>query len=403
LNYNISHQTHLPSSAGLDVTFNKTDNGLEVLFHGYNEKLPELIDMVTKELRDIIEGLDDESFEILRDDMKKDFFNSLVDARELNTDFFTDALNLNHWTNYELYQSVEKVTMEEVIVFAYTFFAQFKTQVLVHGNITRAQTMDLVAMMRENLKPKPLDQECILKGRGYQLPQQSSVLRMGSLLKDDENSYTRIHYQAGPETILMKTMLRLLEGVLHTKAFASLRTKDQLGYDVGIKLEENSGILGLTLFLTSQEHKNSYSLVNKKMESFMTGLAQKIVEELSDEEFESLKQSRIKGLLGDDTGLYYEASRYWGEITEEDYLFNRHELAVQVTRALRKSELQDFFKSLTQRNVRKLTVQVIGNSQANDDDLQVKFLNEKLSSDEKVITNLDAFHTAMHVYPVVKI
>jgi secreted Zn-dependent insulinase-like peptidase len=93
--YNMSHGIYLPSSAGLDASFNKTDNGLELLFHGYNEKLPVLIDMVTKDLRDIIDGLEDESFEILRADMKKELFNNLVDATGLNTDYFSYLLNLN--------------------------------------------------------------------------------------------------------------------------------------------------------------------------------------------------------------------------------------------------------------------------------------------------------------------
>lgn len=392
------------SSAGLSVSWSSTTNGLGISLRGYNEKLPLLFDIVTKKLKSIADDVNEATFEVLRADIKKTLYNSLVKVKSLSGEYFSDSLRENHWSEYELFQDVDKVSLEEIQKFQQKFFRQLKIKMLVEGNMTKAQTEPVVAMLRENLNPEPIDYDYSLKNRGYRLPEDNSVLRMKSLLKGDENSFSRIFYQVGPKTIKQNSILGVLDSILYQKAFDSLRSKDQLGYSVGTSIANHNEIMGFSIYVESQENKNSHVVVQEKMEAFMTVEAKKLIEDLSDEEFEDYRQALVKALQADELDLSVEFSRHWKEIVAGDFMFDRKELTTKVAKELTKIEIQESFKQITQQNVRKLTIQVVGGTQneSSSDDLVVEFLSEKLSDTEKIVTNVERFHYAMSLYPVVK-
>lgn len=236
-------------------------------------------------------------------------------------------------------------------------------------------------------------------------------MRIKSLLVNDDNTFSKFFYQIGPNSLQVGSLSRMLEAILNPKAYDFLRSKEQLGYSVACGLEKRGGIIGLTVYVLSQEHKHLYSTVLSKMETFMDEVARKAIEELTDEDFERQKESRIKTLLAEDLSLSSEVGQNWPEIKEQDYVFDRSEMAAKKTRSLTKADLQDFFKSFTQPdNMRRLTIQVIGNqaSEGNavevkkNPNLNVEFISEKLNETENVIMSLEKFREKLFLYPVVK-
>lgn len=234
---------------------------------------------------------------------------------------------------------------------------------------------------------------------------------MKSLMPNDDNSFIRNYYQVGPKSIRLTSLLRLLESILDPKAFDFLRSKEQLGYSVGVSVENNGEILGFSTYVASQEHKHSYNKVYEKLEFFMNVIAKNAIEELTDEEFDSFKEARIKMLSSEDLEIESEVAKNWNEIVRLEYFFERVEKSIEITKTFTKSDLQEFFKSFTQpENMRKLNVQVIGNQDdggnstiaAKDREFKVQFLTEKLSDDETVITNIEEFQSTMLLYPLVK-
>jgi nardilysin len=235
-------------------------------------------------------------------------------------------------------------------------------------------------------------------------------MRIKSLLANDDNTFSKMFYQIGPNSLRVGSLSRLLEAILNPKAYDFLRSKEQLGYSVACGLEKRGGIIGLTVYVLSQEHKHLYSTVLAKMETFMGEVARKAIEELTDEDFESYKDARIKTLLAEDLALGTEVGQNWPEIKEQDYVFDRSEMAAKKTRSLTKADLQDFFKSFTQPdNMRRLTTQVIGNqagegseTAAKNPNLNVEFINEKLNESENVIMSIEKFRGNLFLYPVVR-
>lgn len=167
-------------------------------------------------------------------------------------------------------------------------------------------------------------------------------------------------------------------------------------------------VIGLFIQVSSQEHKHHYSEVLQQMEKFINETASKIVEELSDEDFEDLKDARIKMLTTEDLEVESEAHRNWKEIKTLRYMFDRQAIAAKITKSLTKSDVQEIFRSTIHiEKMRKLSVQVIGNNpngeksieDGKDREYDVKFISEKLSDDENIVLNLDEFQSKLMLYP----
>lgn len=408
LKFSLAKKVFPASTAGLTLTTKSTLKGTELKFSGYNEKLPLLIDMVTKDLKtEIVESV----FEMQKQEMKKNFGNSLLNNDVLCTDQLSSLLVNEHWTDYDFYKGIERVSFAGMRIFQQNFFHQMKVQVLMQGNITKNQAEQVVNDLVSNFSCGPLDMEYELKPQGYELPLGTNVLRLKSLMANDDNSYIKNFYQVGTESIRLVCLMRLLESILNPKAFEYLRTKEQLGYSVGVELESHAGVIGLSVFVSYQEHKHSRSEVYQKMETFMNEVAKEIIEELTDDEFESHQESRINLMSAEDLDLETEAARNWKEITEFNYVFNRFEMAAKVTKNLTKSDLQNFFKCFTDpEKLRKLSVQVIGNKVSDEDfidplkedELEVQLMTDKLTSNEMLITNIDEFRRKLLLHPAVR-
>lgn len=228
----------------------------------------------------------------------------------------------------------------------------------------------------------------------------------------DDNSVIANIYQVGPQTPRNLCLLRMIESILDPKAFDYLRTKEQLGYSVSLDVASYANILHLKLEVSSQEDKHSFPEVIEKMNFFMDVVARKAVEELTDDEFETTRDARVKMLTAEDLDLDDEVTRNWLEIKKLYYVFDRNELNAEHTKALMKVELQDFFKSFTASdNMRKLSVQVIGskttaeNSDADvkDRELNIEYMTEKLHERENLINDIEEFQSRLFLHPVIRV
>lgn len=145
--------------------------------------------------------------------------------------------------------------------------------------------------------------------------------------------------------------------------FDTLRTKEQLAYDVSGSLRDSNGILAYTINVNSQENKFSVDHVDQRIERFREELVG-IIERLSDEDFAQFKDSLAKAKLTMDNTLEDEIKRNWAEITTGEYIFDRAQREVEVLGSITKEEVLSFWRKYSGANERKLSIQVIGDSNA---------------------------------------
>ena len=391
-------------NTGLNLSTATSNKALSFSFLGYNDKMLTFFKKFIESLID--RRMEQTVFEAVRVAKKEECFNQLLRNDALGSQFLKEIVTENYYSHDDIYKAIETISFDEFVKFVTSFFAKVKAQILIQGNMTKSQSMEILRVMQENFQFEHLDEEYELRNRSYQIPLGSSVLRVRSLMLNN-NSNIRDYYQIGRDTLRARCLTRLVVSILDPKAFDYLRTKEQLGYSVGCQFNDDGAVLGIVIHVSSQERKNLFSKVSAKMENFIADVAKKIMEELTDEEFENHKESRVKMLSADFKSLSEETTRNWSEINIQEYVFNRLELAAKVIKDITKTELQGFFKSFTEPgNMRKLSVQVIGNQHNNEtfvrNEPTIEFLTDTLTEDENLIANIEEFQSKLNLNPAAK-
>lgn len=190
------------------------------------------------------------------------------------------------------------------------------------------------------------------------------------------------------------------------KAFDYLRTQHQLGYSTKCELESFGGVIGLSVYVISQEHKHNFTEVQTRITEFMQNIITNAVNELMDEDFEKLRETRINQLHTEIISLHKEVAINWDEIDDGFYRFDRREIYANVTKQITKAEFQEFYHSfMDDDNQRTVGIQIIGSKSENasitnnDDNLKVEMMSEKFTP-HNVITDIESFQHNLYLYPI---
>lgn len=188
-------------------------------------------------------------------------------------------------------------------------------------------------------------------------------------------------------------------------------------------MRDNYGILGYSITVNSQEPKFTVDHVDERIENFRRELTG-IIEAMPESDFDEIKASLAKIKLTEDNKLKDEVQRNWAEITSDEYEFDRTQKEVQYLCTITKEQLLEFHRTHYGNGERKLSVQIIGNAQAmendtsDDNELELE-PNEDLEARRRrfdaltvvdfkgepkgnLITDLMEFKNGLEIYPIAK-
>ncbi|CRK88531.1 CLUMA_CG002308, isoform A [Clunio marinus] len=397
-------------NVGYQIYLNVSETGYYVELSGFNEKLPLIVQQAINELITFMDSTDESTFQLKISELKKIYLNNISRPSSISRDYVSKITKETSLLRLEKYHMLESISLDDVKKFFQLYFHQLKVQVLIQGNVTKMKALEIVETMENKLTCVPLDNNYEPKPRVIQLPGGSSAMRLIASMSEDDNSVSKIYYQIGPITIQRNSLLKLLRGVLKSHAFEYLRTKEQLGYNVGLQSDDNEGVLSLEVNVYSQENKHNFTEVLEKMNFFIDNIAAKLIKELSDDDFNTIKTGIIRSLIAPKERLSQEVSENWNAILKLNYFFDRDQICAEFIKNVSKEELQEFFNSITGGvNMRKLIVQVIGNTESKEV-IKEKIKNleptvgiktEGLTDTERIITNISEFQRGVPFYPSV--
>lgn len=407
----MSEKLYCAVVAGLGYELYSEEKGMLLKLSGYNEKLPLLLDLVTKELK-IIGGLMEQSvFQTYQKQYKKYCYNNLINSKFFNKDCRLNIVEEDHKFFHDRYIGADNITFENLVNFAGEFLDQLKIQILVQGNLTKAKALEVGETVLRNLNSREVDHEAKTESRCRKLPVGSNVFYARSMLPNDKNSTTTNFIQLGPSSIQLQCLVEFIEKIMEEPLFDILRTQEQLGYSVSCSHRFNYGILGLSFTVQSQENKNPTTVCDERIETFVKGHMLSVFEKLTDEQFTTIQSSLIKLKNMVDVELESEVNRNWSEITSREYIFNRLELEAQAIAQFTKDQVVDFFKTqVIGEDTRKLSIQIIGNASDSDDTVddekhvpKLQILPEHhLLSRSSVIKDFESFTKSLELYPITK-
>lgn len=271
--------------------------------------------------------------------------------------------------------------------------------------------------------PFPHFQMSSIELRTTKLPVGANYLRCATFHPNDVNTVITNFYQIGPISYRTHVLIDLLGVIIQEPLFDTLRNKEQLAYDVGFTMRDNYGILGYSITVNSQEPKFTVDHVDERIENFRRELI-KTIESMAEKDFDEIKASLAKIKLTEDNKLKDEVQRNWAEITADEYEFDRIQKEVYYLSTISKQQLLEFYLTHFGNNERKLSVQVIGNTQEVEnngaDGNEIEFEeNEDLETRRKrfdaltivdfkaepkgnLIQDLMEFKRGLEIYPITK-
>lgn len=345
--------------AGVSYSLARKSTGLTLVFRGYSDTLPTLIEHVVSKLA--TPALEEKRYDVRREMMIRNFANHYK-AKPLSiiryeASYLLEAPKwhiLSYIDAFKGSNGAEKVSHPKLLDFAKgEAFSNSYFSVHVHGNTTRYQANAIVGGIT-NAMPglQPISLDAFPRLQYKQLPTEAEIiLRMHQSFADKEsllplldeaetNSAVVVLLQGDLDARPASVITELLGNALAKDAFEQLRTREQLGYIVGLNAALTHGVWSIQVLIQSSVKDAAY--LDERAEAFLSTVPT-LLSEMTDETFEDYRQSYISNLLEPPKSSSEEASLMWAEIGRSTYDFKRSGDDADLARKLTKEDLLKYW------------------------------------------------------------
>jgi insulysin len=361
--------SYAASMAGLHCNFSNTRNGMELHLSGYHDKAHVLLQRIVDTVRDF--RVTPDLFERIQSKLEQQFQEFLVAQPYQHAIYAGDlCLETPKWDIHDRLQCLASLTLNDLQHFGRHILARFQLEMLVHGNVTASEAVQLSDIVLLGWRPQaPLNQ---IDVRVVQLPAQgsegtSTVHRFSGWNEDDENSSVCNIYQVGTMDTKMNATLGLLHHLIREPAFGQLRTQEQLGYIVHTQVKTSGDKVKSLLFLIQSDSFDPIHM-DQRIEAFLVDFRHKLVQ-MSEPDFAANVGALCQSFLEKNKNLSEESSRYWHVITNQTYRFYRMSELAAAAQTVTKLDVLRFLDRhvlATSPYRRKLSVQVFGQNHIAD-------------------------------------
>ena len=141
--------------AGLDYDLHHSSLGLGISVHGYNDKMPVLLEKVLHGMR-TLEAKPDR-FQIVKERLLRGHRNHDFQVPYMQVGEYTRWLGTERsWINDELLAEIPHITLEDVEAFYPQLLNQSHIEVLVHGNAFKEDALQMTKLIESIIKPRVL-------------------------------------------------------------------------------------------------------------------------------------------------------------------------------------------------------------------------------------------------------
>ncbi|XP_078482329.1 insulin-degrading enzyme [Ciona intestinalis] len=394
--------------AGLSYKFSNSVYGIHLTIKGYNNTQRVLLEKILTKMTTF--SVDQKRFHVIKEMYTRSLKNFKADQPYQHASYFSHVVKSEKaWTKDELSAELVNLTLEMLQEFIPKFMKRLHVQMLMHGNLTKAEALKISETVEEILQHKALTEPLLptelQKHRQFKIPNGSSyvfqyknqVRKISSML---------VYLQVGLQNTTDNMLLQLLAQVISEPCFNILRTREQLGYIVFSSVDRGNGVQGLRIVIQSER---TPSYLEGRAEAFIEHVGDHL-NEMSEAEFLKHVSSLAAQILEKPKKLGTETLKYWSELLSEQLFFKRDEVEAEHLKTLTKPMLQDFYKryihvSAPERS--KLTIHVLGKNLDNcptqpEPTCQGDLLPCPKLPEPTVISDVNQFKQSLELYPRVR-
>lgn len=365
---------------GLEYTLSRTNKGIQVEFAGYSEHLPKLMKEVASRLHSI--RIDERRFEIIKEDLKRNISNMAKSAAYKQLLYEFDYLTQKNTIHTKSFYNPEgdasskvdlisSVTLDQLKDYAEDLYKNTSIEGAAYGSLRAPEIQAAIHDFLNALDSLPLGKQDLPEEQVLIFPAGQPLAKMMTV--QTNNNCWGQYLQFGRRTPKLGAILRIGQAHLSTSFFTELRTKQQLGYIVGSHFSFQEKALGLNYLVQSSTHSavDIASRVSKWKKSVLQELAK-----MSDEQFETYKQSVIQELLEKDKTIEQKLQTMLFETVTMKGEFHYKEKIAEAAKHLEKKELVEaFHQAFEGKNQASLSLYLTTDA---------KDLHKKLASEQEI-------------------
>ncbi|ODV77337.1 uncharacterized protein CANTADRAFT_7816 [Suhomyces tanzawaensis NRRL Y-17324] len=342
--------TYYASIVGLNVRISFLRDGFNIRVSGYNDKLTVLLEQVLSKF--VHFKPDKERFETLKLKVIQDYqnFGYVNPFQQIGTHFLV-------LTNEGIFSSEDKAKFLSKDADFNDFF-DFVTkgiwadgvfvEALVHGNFDIGNAIEVKDLLSKYTKEWDAVEDSVekiyqkVRLQNY-AASSNTLLRFELANPDPKNINSCIEYiiQISPNSQddKLRVLTDLFSTICKQPSFDQLRTKEQLGYVVfsGTRLGRTS-----LYFRVLVQSERSTEYLEYRIEEFLSKFRSYLIEKMTEEEFESFKESLRDSKLTKLRFLSEETARFWNEISSGYLDFQEKDRHVDILNNISKDEFLAF-------------------------------------------------------------
>ncbi|NOQ14806.1 MAG: peptidase M16 [Methyloprofundus sp.] len=363
--------------AGLNYSIYPTERGLTISLSGYDQKQAVLLERITAALK--APEITTKRFDILKaryqqklNNAKKQqpFQQTLAELKR--------SMIERRWTNEQKLAALSTLTAEDLTDFSEQFLKQLHITLLLQGNITASEARQMTRFIEQQFISPAATSVTVAPAAAIQLAKQTLNARKLSI--DNQDAALALYFQATDKTAQSQAEAQLLGRIISTAFFADLRTRQQLGYNLGAAALAMKDVPGIIFIL--QSPVISAPEIEARFLSFIDSF-QKELAQISTAKLEDYKVGLITRLLEKDKSLHKRSYRNWLEIDRDNNYFDTKERIAKAIEKIDKTRLVAVYQDWLIDNPRKFRSYALGNQFISDD-----FTGQSL------IIDIDAFKRA---------
>ncbi|KAF8623490.1 hypothetical protein AX15_006273 [Amanita polypyramis BW_CC] len=343
VNDSLTEFSYNASIAGLTYRFLQHTTGLLITTHGYNDKMPVLVENILGRIKNL--DVDPERLEVMKEQAKRTWENFFMSQSYQLSDYYGKYfLAENQWTVEEKLKELNTITAGEIQEHIQKLHSQAQLRILVTGNMFKNEAIKVAELAESGLTPPDLPTSG-LGERGLMIPKGSNYIWSSKLFNPNQvNSALTYYIHFGPVVDQhLRVTSALLVKILTEPAFNILRTQEQLGYVVLCSTWILPGSSEKGFHIVVQSGKQP-GYLEQRVEAFLHKMKDAI-EQMDDTAFQEYKTGLEKRWLEADKNLTEEATRFMVHISNGQLDFLRGENDARLLKDITKEDVLSLYLS----------------------------------------------------------
>ena len=252
---------------------------------------------------------------------------------------------MRSWSTEQKLAKLESLSLSDLEKFYPLLLQPAELSLLAHGNLSRDQAIEMARSIRKQLQPnnspwQAVPVEVVL------LPKNEFLI--GNLETEHHDSTALLYLQGPDESLKTRAATALINEIISTPFYTSLRTEKQFGYIVSsqfMPLRERAGVA-----LVVQSPNTDPIRLHGEYELFLQQMLEQLIT-MPQEELDRYRQSLLSRINQQDNDLRTRSDRLWREIDRGNHDFDTREQLSEITRELSRADLLQTMEQLLQRQL----------------------------------------------------